>query len=453
MDLINIFTDKKTIQSVKKIRQIKNIDNFNEFSENFSILNQNKSDNQNVFKISNTSQVNKFIELLQNTKLDARTFTELKKLEEKNITSVLNVINSISPLTVNNNLEQVEKVIQSINNLGVTNFQNVINKTSNIKELSEISNINLTKNDILNVVKLERQIKTYSEKVKIQETLKTLDFVESISKVAPITTIKNSYSEVKKVSEFFENINLVKNEKSLNFVNRYSFESNKKNITNLFSELNITSLIKSEKKTERTFSSINKQIDRLYKMSERVDSKASKAEQSFFDLVNFNDYTGTKKTSTKKEIKNFFQTLNLVKVNNEQIKQKIKLTTNTDTYRITQNNERVKVDIHKPKNQNYYKVENIRKFEKKSYYQEKQEKEAQEKVIETKVEELLVKKIQNVTNNITNNVITKQEINNIKQEIIREIFKVEEKYDQKILAIKQETRQTVQNMLSQFLKS
>ena len=453
LDLINIFTDKKTIQSVKKIRQIKNIDNFNEFSENFSILNQNKSDNQNVFKISNTSQVNKFIELLQNTKLDARTFTELKKLEEKNITSVLNVINSISPLTVNNNLEQVEKVIQSINNLGVTNFQNVINKTSNIKELSEISNINLTKNDILNVVKLERQIKTYSEKVKIQETLKTLDFVESISKVAPITSIKNSYSEVKKVSEFFENINLIKNEKSLNFVNRYSFESNKKNITNLFSELNITSLIKSEKKTERTFSSINKQIDRLYKMSERVDSKASKAEQSFFDLVNFNDYTATKKTSTKKEIKNFFQTLNLVKVNNEQIKQKIKLTTNTDTYRITQNNERVKVDIHKPKNQNYYKVENISKFEKKSYYQEKQEKEAQEKVIETKVEELLVKKIQNVTNNITNNVITKQEINNIKQEIIREIFKVEEKYDQKILAIKQETRQTVQSMLSQFLKS
>jgi hypothetical protein len=169
--------------------------------------------------------------------------------------------------------------------------------------------------------------------------------------------------------------------------------------------------------------------------------------------VNFSDYSGTKKTSTKKEIKNFFQTLNLVKVNNEQIKQKIKLTTNTDTYRITQNNERVKIDIHKQKNQNYYKVENISKFEKKSYYQEKQEKEAQEKVIENKVEELLVKKIQNVTNNITNNVITKQEINNIKQEIIREIFKVEEKYDQKILAIKQETRQTVQSMLSQFLKS
>jgi len=455
LDLINIFTDNKIKQNIKKIRQTKNIDNFNEFSENFSILNQNKLDNQNVFKISNNSQVNKFIELLQNTKLDARTFTELKKLEEKNITSVLNVINSISPLTVNkyNNLEQVEKVIQSINNLGVTNFQNVINKTSNIKNLSEISNINLTKNDILNVVKLERQIKTYSEKVKIQETLKTLDFVESISKVAPITRINNSYSEIKKVSEFFENINLIKNEKNLNFVNRYSFDSNKKNITNLFSELNITSLIKSEKKTEKTFSSINKQIDRLYKMNERVDSKASKAEQSFFDLVNFSDYSGTKKTSTKKEIKNFFQTLNLVKVNNEQIKQKIKLTTNTDTYRITQNNERVKIDIHKQKNQNYYKVENISKFEKKSYYQEKQEKEAQEKVIENKVEELLVKKIQNVTNNITNNVITKQEINNIKQEIIREIFKVEEKYDQKILAIKQETRQTVQSMLSQFLKS
>ena len=31
LDLINIFTDKKTIQNVKKIRQIKNIDNFNEY--------------------------------------------------------------------------------------------------------------------------------------------------------------------------------------------------------------------------------------------------------------------------------------------------------------------------------------------------------------------------------------------------------------------------------------
>jgi hypothetical protein len=53
LDLINIFTDNKIKQNIKKIRQIKNIDNFNEFSENFSILNQNKLDNQNVFKISN----------------------------------------------------------------------------------------------------------------------------------------------------------------------------------------------------------------------------------------------------------------------------------------------------------------------------------------------------------------------------------------------------------------
>jgi hypothetical protein len=42
---------------------------------------------------------------------------------------------------------------------------------------------------------------------------------------------------------------------------------------------------------------------------------------------------------------------------------------------------------------------------------------------------------------------------NIKQEIIREIFKVEEKYEKKIQAIKQETQQTVQSMLNQFLKS
>ena len=468
LETLNLYTESQTFKNIKEFRKIKNVENLNQLTENFATINQVVKENKSSVKVSNNSQINKFIELLQNTKIDARQFTQLKKLEDKNFTNVLQVLKSFSPVTVqkisniseefssSTNLQQVENVVKTISNLDnktINKIENVVNKTSVIKELSEISNINLTKNDITNVTKLEKQLRTYSEKIKIKETLKTLDLVESVSKNNSLTTVRNSYSEIQKISEVFENINVIKNQKNLNFVNRYSFESNKNNITNLFSELNITSLLKSEKKTERTFSSINKQIERLGKMNERIERKATKAEQSFYDLINFNDYSTSSKTSTKKEIRNFFQTLNLVKNNNEQIKEKIRESSKVNTFRITQASEKVKIDIHKQKTQNYYKVDNITKFEKKSYFQEKQEKEAQEKVIETKVEELLVKKIQNVTNNITNNVITKQEINIIKQEIIREILKIEEKYDQKILAIKQETKQTVQNMLSQFLKS
>ena len=91
-----------------------------------------------------------------------------------------------------------------------------------------------------------------------------------------------------------------------------------------------------------------------------------------------------------KEIKNFFQTLNQVKITNEQVKQRIKPSVKINEYRITQSSEKVKIDIHKQKTDNYYKVENVNRFYKKSYYEEKQEKEAQEKVIESKVEDCFV---------------------------------------------------------------
>jgi hypothetical protein len=311
----------------------------------------------------------------------------------------------------------------------------------------------LTKNEVQSVVRLERQIRNYSEKVKVRETLKTLDLIESKPEINQIFSNKISNTKLSQISEVLQNINLIKNDKHLAFITKLSFDSNKKNISNVYNELNVTSIQKSEKKTEKSFTSINKQIDRLYRMSERVESKAARAEQSFYDLINFSDYSVTKKTSTKKEIKNFFQTLNQVKITNEQVRERIRPSVKVNEFRITQSSEKVKIDIHKQKTDNYYKVENVNRFYKKSYFEEKQEKEAQEKVIESKVEELLVQKIQHVTNNITNNVITKQEINNIKQEIIREIFKVEEKYEKKIQAIKQETQQTVQSMLNQFLKS
>lgn len=443
-DQINIISEPKINKTIKVLRKLKQINNIENLDQNISLVNQTLSDKKEYFvKTSNVNKVNKFINLIENSKLNSTQINAISQLSVQNLSNIVQTINNIS-----NNENNINKIVNEISKIS----ENKITKISNINQ-NQIQNINLTKNEVQSVVRLERQIRSYSEKVKVRETLKTLDLVQSNPDINQIFTNKISYTKLNQISEVLQNINLTKTEKNLEVIKKYSFDSNKKNISNFFNELNVVSLFKSERKTEKTFSSINKQIDRLYRMNERVESKAARAEQSFYDLINFSDYSVTKKTSTKKEIKNFFQTLNQVKITTEQVRQRTKPSIKVSEFRITQSSEKVKIDIHKQKADNYYKVENVNRFYKKSYYEEKQEKEAQEKVIESKVEELLVQKIQHVTNNITNNVITKQEINNIKQEIIREIFKVEEKYEKKIQAIKQETQQTVQSMLNQFLKS
>jgi len=443
-DQINIISEPKINKTIKVLRKLKQINNIENLDQNISLVNQTLSDKKEYFvKTSNVNKVNKFINLIENSKLNSTQINAISQLSVQNLSNIVQTINNIS-----NNENNINKIVNEISKIS----ENKITKISNINQ-NQIQNINLTKNEVQSVVRLERQIRSYSEKVKVRETLKTLDLIESKPEINQIFSNKISNTKLSQISEVLQNINLIKSDKHLAFITKLSFDSNKKNISNVYNELNVTSIQKSEKKTEKSFTSINKQIDRLYRMSERVESKAARAEQSFYDLINFSDYSVTKKTSTKKEIKNFFQTLNQVKITNEQVRQRTKPSVKVSEFRITQSSEKVKIDIHKQKADNYYKVENVNRFYKKSYCEEKQEKEAQEKVIESKVEELLVQKIQHVTNNITNNVITKQEINNIKQEIIREIFKVEEKYEKKIQAIKQETQQTVQSMLNQFLKS
>ena len=51
------------------------------------------------------------------------------------------------------------------------------------------------------------------------------------------------------------------------------------------------------------------------------------------------------------------------------------------------------------------------------------------------------------------NVITKNEFNTIKKEIIQEIFNIEMKTEERIKEIRKETQQTVQTMLERFLRS
>ena len=399
-DNINLLSQQKIKQSFKIVRKVSELKNINELEQNISLVN-NKSNfnNESIsLKTSNINQINKFINLIENTNLNSTQISALNKLSTENINNVLQTVSKVS----NNNFD---KIINAISNENITK----IVKISNINE-SQISNINLTKNEVQSVVRLERQIRNYSEKVKVRETLKTLDLIESKPEINQIFSNKISNTKLSQISEVLQNINLIKNDKHLAFITKLSFDSNKKNISNVYNELNVTSIQKSEKKTEKSFTSINKQIDRLYRMSERVESKAARAEQSFYDLINFSDYSFTKKTSTKKEIKNFFQTLNQVKITNEQVRERIKPSVKVNEFRITQSSEKVKIDIHKQKTDNYYKVENVNRFYKKSYFEEKQEKEAQEKVIESKVEELLVRKIQHVTNNITNNVIDRKSV-------------------------------------------
>ena len=279
-DQINIISEPKINKTIKVLRKLKQINNIENLDQNISLVNQTLSDKKEYFvKTSNVNKVNKFINLIENSKLNSAQINAISQLSVQNLSNIVQTINNIS-----NNDNNINKIVNEISKIS----ENKITKISNINQ-NQIQNINLTKNEVQSVVRLERQIRSYSEKVKVRETLKTLDLVQSNPDINQIFTNKISYTKLNQISEVLQNINLTKTEKNLEVIKKYSFDSNKKNISNFFNELNVVSLFKSERKTEKTFSSINKQIDRLYRMNERVESKAARAEQYFYDLINFID--------------------------------------------------------------------------------------------------------------------------------------------------------------------
>ena len=250
-DNINLLSQQKIKQSFKIVRKVSELKNINELEQNISLVN-NKSNfnNESIsLKTSNINQINKFINLIENTNLNSTQISALNKLSTENINNVLQTVSKVS----NKNFD---KIINAISNENITK----IVKISNINE-SQISNINLTKNEVQSVVRLERQIRNYSEKVKVRETLKTLDLIESKPEINQIFSNKISNTKLSQISEVLQNINLIKSDKHLAFITKLSFDSNKKNISNAYNELNVTSIQKSEKKTEKSFTSINKQID------------------------------------------------------------------------------------------------------------------------------------------------------------------------------------------------
>lgn len=434
-DLLNIVNLSKVVQEKKIYNRISN------FVKNVEILdtvNVTQETAQNINKISNTNNIN---QITKDLNLISQNYREFK-------TSVQQ-INKVAQVQ---NIDQIVKNLNFVNN--VVQANNYENRISKIDQKEFITAINQSRNYIQSINRFESKISNISQRQKIRETLQDINITNNVQNNS-VLQVTNKTQKVQ-LQEFIQNLNLLETEKNTTILNRYSFENNKKNISNLFSELNVTQQIKQEKKTEREFVRLSKRLDKINKETIKVQGNSYKVEQNFFDMMNFYNEQKVSKTSKDRKVNNFFQlldVLNVQKTNNEKkVSQKFqKIEQNQN--RIINNTSQIKIDVYKEKKDNYYKVDNRQTFTSNNYHQEKEDQKKTEKIVENKVEELLVKKIENVTNNLVSNVITKNEFHTIKKEIINEIFNIEMKTEEKIRELRKETQQTVQTMLERFLRS
>jgi hypothetical protein len=434
-DLLNIVNLTKTVQEKKIYNRISNLVKNVEILDTVNVTQETA---QNISKISNTNNIN---QITKDLNLISQNYREFK-------TSVQQ-INKISQVK---NVDQIVKNLNYASNIIQEN--NIVNKTSKIDQKDFITAINLSKNYIQSFNRFESKISNISQRQKIRETLQDINIVNNEVNNSNIN-ITNKTQKVQ-LQEFIQNLNLLETEKNTTILNRYSFESNKKNISYLFTELNVTQQMKQEKKTDREFARISKRLDRINRETIKVQGNSYKVEQNFFDMMNFYNEQKVTKTSKDRKVNNFFQLLDVLNVqkttNERKVTQKIQKVEQAQN-RIINNTSQIKIDVYKEKKDNYYKVDNRQTFTTNNYHQEKEEQKKTEKIVENKVEELLVKKIENVTNNLVSNVITKNEFHTIKKEIIQEIYNIEMKTEERIKELRKETQQTVQTMLDRFLRS
>jgi hypothetical protein len=434
-DLLNIVNLTKTLQERKIYNKISNLVKNVEILDTVNVTQETA---QNISKISNTNNIN---QITKDLNLISQNYQEFK-------TSVQQ-INKIAQVK---NVDQIVKNLNYVNNIIQEN--NIVNRTSKIDQKEFITAINLSKNYIQSFNRFESKISNISQRQKIRETLQDINIVNNEVNNSTVQII-NKTQKVQ-LQEYIQNLNLLETEKNTTILNRYSFESNKKNISNLFTELNLTQQIKQEKRTEKEFARISKRLDRMNKETIKVQGNSYKVEQNFFDMMNFYSEQKVNKTSKDRKVNNFFQLLDVLNVQKSTSERKV--TQNIQKIeqvqnRIVNNNSQIKIDVYREKKDNYYKVDNRQTFTSNNYHHEKEEQKKTEKIVENKVEELLVKKIENVTNNLVSNVITKNEFNTIKKEIIQEIFNIEIKTEERIQELRKETQQTVQTMLERFLRS
>ena len=432
-----------TTQQIKNIAQLRNVSQFNK------IQNLNKI-NENVFKVLNVSE---------NKTNILNSVVKLSNIENKNITQLFDVI------------EQVKKYDFSKISTSKIDFSSLNQNINNLKTIAQY--------DVKNISVIQNKISNFSDRKKLKETIELLNITTKNNIINPTVFKVTNSSQKKVLQENIQNINIFESGKNATVINKLSFESNKKNITNLVSDLNIVNNNIFEKRTSQninrvykelnlTNKDITKEIKLLQKEHRRIEKATNNfvrtiskqnnlATQNVYDYLSFNNNSFVTKTNIDSKYGDYSKIYNLLnnsKVINQYVKSTVEKTSNNVSQnRIINQVENIRFDLHKTVQENIFKLENYNKITSNNYFEQKEAESKQEKIIETKVEQLLVKKIENVTNSLVKNVMTKNEFTLIKNEIVNEILQIQIKQEDKLKQFRLETQQTVQDMLERFLRS
>ena len=443
-----VYIENKTSNSNNNIQEISNLNLTTQQVKNIIQLNKISQSSENVFKVLNVSN-NKTL----------NSIVKMSKVENKNITQLFDVIEQVKKYDVN-------KIPTS-----KINFSSLSQNINNLKTISQY--------DVKNISVIQNKISNFSDRRKLKETIELLNITTKNNIINPTVFKVTNSSQRKVLQENIQNINIFESGKNATVINKMSFESNKKNITNLVSEINIVSNNKFEKKTSQniqqvykelnlTNKDITKEIKLLQKEHRRIEKATNNfvrtiskqnnlATQNVYDYLSFTNNNFVSKTNVDSKYGDYskiYTLLNNSKAINQYVKSNVeKVSNNLSQTRIVNQVENIRFDLHKTVQENIFKLENYNKITSNNYFEQKEVESKQEKIIETKVEQLLVKKIENVTNSLVKNVITKNEFNLIKNEIVNEILQIQIKQEDKFKQFRLETQQTVQDMLERFLRS
>ena len=475
---VNIYSGKeanvRTSKNVdeRKFVELHNWTNINNLVKNSAILNK-ITKSSNIINQDNIEQIN-VISKNMNALTKISKVTNLNQQTVQNINNIIENQDILSKSEIKlsqkniNNILEISKISQS-NNSNIIKISKVDQKTLN-NIVSLVDNKNVVNN-------FSTKVTSISEKIKIKESLESLNLNTK--------TINATYNTIQKISkntqnvlksEFLQNINIVDLHKTTKSFSTMNFDYSKKNITSLYNDLNVTNVSKVERRQDKLYNILSKNINITNKstennikqinLSNKISNKLFRQEinekmnrlvniQNSFDAITFNKIETVNKTKDRKKAKDLLDVYNVLNASNRYSNQyniSNQVVKNVET-RIVNKLSKISYDIKKNEVVDEIKILNVKKFETNNYFEEQEQKRKQEQMVSEQVEKLLVDKIQNVTNNFVQEVVTKQEINQIKNEIILEIFNIENKTEQKLSEFKNETRQTVQNMLEKFLRS
>ena len=471
----NIDLLSSKVQKISKLTSIENITN----KDIVELINIHKStENKNSFKISqNVTLSNQQVNNLIN----------LSKSYSENVSAKNNYIENISQINlISNSIKNNQLFNTKLSSIEVKEIANSLNVFSNnkteIKKLSSIFNNrtiqSIDQSFVDNVNVFQTKISNFADKSKLKETIESLNVTNK-----NYNNIFSNYkiSQIIKKSDLKENIeqiNIFESGKNSTTINKYSFDSNKKKIQNLYSELNLVQENKIERRTSQNISQVFSELNQVTKdikselrnvireqknifrstnnFVRAVSKSQNLGQQNLYDFLSFSNYVSTSKTSNTTKYGDYNQVYNLLNVSKVEADNVVKKTVNkvlSEKIRLTQKTEKISFDIHKVSSDKIYKIFNTVKSTTNNYHEQREADQKQEKLIEKKVDQLLTNKIELVTNNLVKNVLTKNEFDSIKKDIVYEILKVQNSTDEKLEQFKRETQQTVQNMLDKFLRS